>query len=130
MSKLRFIFSRGSCELASYNASGTAAELTFPKGTFGEVGVGEATYPLSSGRCLITLRGFADGKYHPTLKYGDKEYSLPELEKKGNIIKFTGYTTEDLCERFDELRRARASLRELGEKYKLLEEYVFGKGLF
>ena len=130
MSRLRFIFSRGVCELASYDASGGGAEMIFPKGTYGEVAVGEATYPLSSGRALVKLAGFADGIYRPVLKYGDREYSLPEIKKEGNRISFVGYTTEQLCERFDELRRARTTLRELTEKYKQLEEYVFGKGLF
>ena len=130
MSKFRFIFSRGSCELASYEASSGAAEMLFPRGTYGEVAVGEASYPLSSGKAQVKLAGFADGIYRPTLKYGDKEYSLPKLKKEGNVISFVGYSTEELCERFDELRRTRTALRELTEKYKQLEEYVFGKGLF
>lgn len=130
MSKFRFVFSRGECELASYEGSSGAAEMLFPRGTYGEIAVGEATYPLSSGRAQVKLSGFADGIYRPTLKYGDKEYALPELKKEGNKISFVGYTAEQLCERFDELRRARIALRELGEKYKQLEEYVFGKGLF
>ena len=130
MSKFRFVFSRGECEFASYEGSGGAAEMLFPRGTYGEIAVGEATYSLSSGRAQVKLSGFADGIYRPTLKYGDKEYSLPELKKEGNKISFVGYTAEQLCERFDELGRARIALRELGEKYKQLEEYVFGKGLF
>ena len=130
MSKLRLTFSNGSCELVSYDPSGTAAELIFPKGTYGEIRVGEVIYPLSSGRAIVRLSGFADGRYRPTLKYGDKEYSLPELTREGNKITFSGYTTKDICEKFDELRRTRSALRELSEKYKLLEEYVFGKGLF
>ena len=130
MSRLRFIFSRGACELASYEASDGAAEMLFPKGTYGEVTVGEAAYPLSSGRAQVRLSGFADGIYAPTLKYGDREYSLPRLKKEGNKIGFVGYTAEELCEKFDELRRTRASVRDLTEKYKQLEEYVLGKELF
>ena len=130
MSKMRFIFSRGRCELAGYDSAGGAAEMVFPKFTCGEVIVGEVAYPISSGRANVRLCGFADGRYRPTLRCGDTEYPLPEIEKRGNVITFVGYTTEELCAEFDELRRARASLRELSEKYKLLEEYVFGKGLF
>ena len=130
MSKFRFVFCRGSCELASYEASGGAAEMLFPKGTYGEVAVGEATYPLVSSRAQMRLAGFADGVYRPKLRYGEREYALPEVKKEGNKISFVGYSTEELCERFDELRRARIALRELGEKYKQLEDYVFGKGLF
>lgn len=130
MSKFRFIFTRGACELAAYEASNGAAKMVFPKGTYGEVAVGEACYPLVSGKAQVKLSGFADGIYRPTLKYGDREYSLPELKKEGNTIGFVGYTTEQMCERFDELRRVRTALRELTEKYKQLEEYVFGKGLF
>ena len=67
MSKFRFVFSRGECELASYEGSGGAAEMLFPRGTYGEIAVGEATYPLSSGRAQVKLSGFADGIYRPTL---------------------------------------------------------------
>ena len=130
MSKFRFIFSRGACELASYEESGGAAEMLFPRGTYGEVAVGEAVYPLVSGKAQVKLAGFADGIYRPTLRYGDREYTLPEVKKEGNIISFVGYSTEEMCERFGELRRARTALRELGEKYKQLEDYVFGKGIF
>ena len=130
MSKFRFIFTRGACELAAYEASSGAAEMLFPNGTYGEVAVGEASYPLASSKAQVKLAGFADGIYRPTLKYGDREYSLPALKKEGNNISFVGYTTEQMCERFDELRRVRTALRELTEKYKQLEEYVFGKGLF
>ena len=45
MSKMRFIFSRGRCELASYDSTGTAAEMVFPKFTCGEVIVGVSVFP-------------------------------------------------------------------------------------
>ena len=130
MSRMRFIFSRGRCELASYDSSGASAEMLFPRSTCGEVRVGEVSYPITSGRAQLRLSGFADGRYRPTLHCGGNEYPLPELEKRGNVVSFAGYTTEELCARFDELRRARTAIGELSEKYKLLEEYVFGKGLF
>lgn len=130
MSRLKLIFDHGSCVLASYSDVGVAAELVFPRGTYGEVAVGETIYPLASGKATVRLSGFADGIYRPTLRYGEHEYALPELQKVGNRVTFPGYTTEELCKKFDELRRARAALRELGEKYKQLEEYVLGKGLF
>lgn len=130
MSRMRFIFSHGECVLASYDQTGAVAEMIFPKGTYGEITVGEAVYPLTLCKAQVRLAGFADGRYRPTLRYGDREYPLPEIEKRGNVITFAGYTTEELCLRFDELRRARTALHELSEKYKLLEEYVFGKGLF
>ena len=130
MSKFKFIFSRGECELASYDSSGAGAEIIFPKGTSGEVKVGNQSFPLVSGRALLHLAGIKDGLYQPTLCYGEREYKLATVKKDGNRVLHPGYTTDELCAKFDEQRRIRSALRELSERYNKLEEYVLGKGIF
>ena len=130
MSKFRFIFYRGSLELATYDEGSSGAELIFPQGTCGEVRVGGFTVPLISGRAVLRLGSLADGRYTPVLNYNGESYPLADIKKEGRRIVFAGYTSGDLCEKFDELRRLRSALRELAEKYKLLEEYILGKGIF
>ena len=130
MSKFKFIFSRGECELASYDSSGAGAEIVFPKGTSGEVKVGAKSFPVASGRAQLHLAGIEDGIYRPTLLYGGREYELSAIKKEGNRVLHPGYTTEELCAKFDEQRRTRSALRELSERYNKLEEYVLGKGIF
>ena len=130
MSSFRYALTGGSWELISYSEEGGGASFAFPKDTQGELSLGNHSYPLRLGRVNIGMSGFADGVYTPYLVSGDKRAALPQIRKSGNKITFTGYTTPELCAKFDELRRLKRAYRELSEKYKTLEEYVFGKGLF
>ena len=130
MSKFRFIMSRGELLLAEYREEGVGAEFVFPKETVGSLTVGSQSYPLSCGRVTFGMRGAPDGSYRPRLITGDGEYTLPEISKSGNLITFVGYSKEEMCAAFDELRRLKKSYRELAERYKIIEEYVFGKGIF
>ena len=130
MSRFRYVFSHGAYELASLSEDGGGAEFIFPKETRGELIIGGHAYPLSAGVASIGLCGFADGVYTPTLASGERRLTLPSIRKSGNRISFVGYSASEICERFDELRRLKKLCRELSEKYKSLEEYVFGKGIF
>lgn len=130
MSSFRYGMSGGSWELIAYSEEGAGAAFAFPKETSGEIYLGSHSYPLKQGRVSITAAGLADGVYTPHLLSKDKKMALPAIRKCGNKITFIGYTTPELCEKFDEVRRLKRVCRELGEKYKALEEYVFGKGLF
>lgn len=130
MSSFRYALSAGSWELVSYSEEGGGASFAFPKETSGEVLLGSRTYPLSQGRVSISTGALSDGVYTPSLVLRDKKVALPAIRKCGNKITFVGYTTPELCAKFDELRRLKRACRELGEKYRTLEEYVFGKGLF
>lgn len=130
MSSFRYALSGGSWELIAYTEEGSGAAFAFPKETFGEISVGSHSYPLKQGRVSIGMNGFADGEYTPYLISGDKKSALPKIRKNGNKITFIGYSTPELCVKFDELRRLKRGFRELNEKYKALEDYVFGKGLF
>lgn len=130
MSKFRYVFSKGGCELVSYSSEGHGLELIFPRGSSGEVHIASHCYPVVSGCARPNLTGYADGVYSPSLVCGEREYPLTPIKKDGNRITHPGYTTEELCNKFDEIRRNRSALRELSEKYKQLEEYVLGKGIF
>ena len=130
MSKFKYIFYRGSLELASYEEGGTEAEVVFPKGTFGEVSISGVSVPVVSGCALLKTGSLPDGKYTPVLNYNDQKYPLTSIKKEGRRILHAGYSDGELCEKFDEIRRLRSALRELTEKQKLLEEYILGKGIF
>ena len=130
MSSFRYALTGGSWELISYSEEGVGASFAFPKETVGELRVGSHSYPLTLGRVSVGMAGFADGIYTPYLVSGDKRAALPAIRKSGNKITFIGYGAPELCAKFDELRRLKRLCRELGEKYKTLEEYVFGKGIF
>lgn len=130
MGRFRYIFSHGKCELAFSDSSGRDAELIFPRGVSGEVRIGTHTVPLVSGRGSLRITTLADGIYVPVLIRGEEETALPPLKKEGNRVTNPGYTPDELCEKFDELRRTRSALRELTEKCKQLEEYILGKGIF
>lgn len=130
MSSFRYALTGGSWELISYSEEGVGASFAFPKETVGEISIGAHSYPLKLGRASIGMGGFADGVYTPYLISNDKKAALPTIRKSGNKITFTGYGAPELCAKFDELRRLKRTCRELGEKYRALEEYVFGKGLF
>ncbi len=130
MSSFRYALAGGSYELISYSEEGAGASFAFPKETSGEISIGLHSYPLSQGRASVGMKSLADGVYTPYLISRDKKAALPAIRKSGNKITFIGYTTPELCAKFDELRRLKRTCRELGEKYRALEEYVFGKGLF
>ena len=130
MSSFRYIFSQGAYELAAYSGEGAGAEFIFPRETRGELRISGHAYTLRDGRTDIKMNGFADGEYTPYLVSGDKKAKLPMIRKSGNSITFVGYSIPEMCGKFDELRRLKKVCRELSEKYKSLEEYVFGKGLF
>ncbi len=121
---------RGELLLAEYGEEGAGAEFIFPRETLGSLAVGSQSYPLSRGRVAFGMRGAPDGIYRPRLISGEREYALPEISKNGNLITFVGYSKEELCAALDELRRLKRGYRELSERYKTLEEYVFGKGIF
>ena len=130
MSRFRYVFSHGSYELASSDSSGRGAVLVFPKDTYGEVRIDSHSFPIISGRATLSLSNLADGIYTPRLRCRESEFELPPIKKEGNRVYNPGYTADELCEKFDELRRTRSSLRELSEKCKQLEEYILGKGIF
>ena len=130
MSKFKYIFSHGGCELVFSDSSGRGAEIIFPKGTSGEVIVGSKRFPVVSGCATLNLGSLEDGIYTPRLLYNGREIELYPIKKEGNRITHPGYTADELCTRIDELRRTRSALRELSEKHKQLEEYILGKGLF
>ena len=130
MGRFKYVFSQGGCELASSDSSGRGAVLVFPKGTTGEVGIGSLSFPVISGRATFSISSLADGIYTPRLRRGESELLLPPIKKEGNRVLNPGYTADELCEKFDELRRTRSSLREISEKCKQLEEYILGKGIF
>ena len=130
MGKFRYIFSHGKCELASSDSSGRDAEIIFPRGVSGDVRVGTRTFPIVSGRARLKMSSLADGIYTPVLLRGEEETALSPLKKEGNRVTNPGYTPDELCEKFDELRRTRSTLRELTEKCNQLEEYILGKGIF
>ena len=129
MSSFRYILSHGAYELAAYSEGCGGADFLFPKETRGEIIIGEHSYPLLLGKVSVRLNGFADGVYTPYLLSGEHKIELPAIRKIGNKITFIGYTASEMCTKFDELRRLRKGYRELSEKYKALEEYVFGKGI-
>lgn len=129
MGKFRYLMSHGEYALARSDSSGRDAEMIFPSGTAGEIRIGSQVAPIVSGRASLKLSSIADGEYTPKLLQGDREIELPPIRKEGNRVMNPGYTPDELCEKFDELRRTRSALRELGEKYKQLEEYILGKGL-
>lgn len=129
MGKFRYLLSHGEYALVRSDSSGRDAELIFPDGTAGEVRVGSRVAPIVSGRANLRLSSLADGEYTPRLLRDGRELELPPIRKEGNRVVNPGYTADELCEKFDELRRTRSALRELGEKYKQLEEYILGKGL-
>ena len=130
MSSFRYALSGGAWELISYSEEGPGAYFAFPKETCGELLLGSQRHPLSQGRVSVSTGALSDGVYTPHLVLRDKKAALPAIRKCGNKITFVGYTTPELCAKFDELRRLKRACRELGEKYRTLEEYVFGKGLF
>lgn len=130
MSKFKFIFSYGKYELSAYSDEGSGATFAFPEKTEGAISVGGHSYPLAFGRVRLDMNGFADGGYTPLLVLGEESFPLPEIKKNGNKITFSGYNDSEICKKFDEIRALRRSVRELKEKQRALEEYVFGKGLF
>lgn len=130
MSKFKFILQRGELCLAEYSEAGAGAEFIFPKETRGSLTVAATSYPLALGRTSITMRGAKDGVYTPRLVGENGETPLPEIKKEGNLITFVGYSDSELCRGFDEIRKLKKSYRELSERYKALETYVYGKGIF
>lgn len=130
MSKFTFVRIGKGYELSRYSNNSRMAEFQFPKDTRGYISIGSHSFTLSFGKTEANLNGFKDGEYIPKLITEQEEFLLPKIRKCGNEISFAGYSDEELCSKFDELRKLRHTLRELCEKYKTLEEYVFGKGIF